>query len=68
MPRKIASSPIPETEVLVISGAVGPPFAPANIFSFCIETVTVTFDAFQLHPVLAIGEPALALAPTVVLT
>jgi len=64
---KIASSPTPETDVLVIPGAAFV-FAPPKIFSFWIDTLTVTFDAFQLHPVLAIGEPAPALAPIVLLT
>jgi hypothetical protein len=45
--------------------------APANIFSLCIETVTVTLGApvvVQLQPVFAIGEPAPMLAPTTALT
>ena len=67
---KIASSPIPEIGVLVIPGAADA-FAPANIFSLCMETVTMTLFApvvCQLHPVFAIGEPAPTLASIVVLT
>lgn len=67
---KIASSPTPETEVFVMLGTFER-FAPSNIFSFCIETVTVTLDwpvAFQLHPVLAMGEPGPTLEPTTLLT
>jgi len=67
---KIASSPTPESEVFVVLGGADD-LAAANIFSFCIETVTVTLGApvvVQLHPVLAIGVPVPTLAPTMVLT
>ena len=56
-------TPIPETAALLIPGAAFV-FAPPNIFSSWIDTLTVTFDAFQLHPVVAIGEPGPALAPS----
>ena len=70
MPIKIASSPSPEIEVFVDFGGVDD-LAAENIFSLCIETVTVTFGGpvlVQLHPVFAIGEPALTFGPTTVLT
>ena len=67
---KIASSPSPEIWVFVVSGGVDD-LAAANIFWFCIETVTVTLGTpvvVQLHPVFAIGEAAATLAPRTVLT
>ncbi|MCU1339978.1 MAG: hypothetical protein JWO19_5559 [Bryobacterales bacterium] len=69
-PMKIASSPIPDTGVLIVFGEADD-LAPANIFSLCIETVTVTLGApvvVQLQPVFAIGELAPTLASTTVLT
>ncbi len=69
-PVKIASSPSPETEVLVVLGGEDD-LAAANIFSLCMETVSITRRApvvVQLHPVFAIGEPAPTLAPILVLT
>jgi hypothetical protein len=66
----MASSPIPDIGVFVIDGA-DDAFALANIFSLCVETVTVTLGApvvVQLHPVFAIGEPAPTLPPTMLLT
>ncbi len=69
-PVKIASSPIPEIGVLVMVGAADD-LAPVNIFSVCIETVTMTCGVpldFQLQPVFPIGEPAPTLTPTMVLT
>ena len=69
-PVKIASSPSPEIGVFVVLGG-DDDLAAANIFSFCIETVTVTLGVpvvVQLHPVFAIGDPAATLAQTTVLT
>jgi hypothetical protein len=70
MPVKIASSPTPEIELFVVLGGVDD-LAAANIFSLCIETVSVTFGVpavVQLQPVFAIGEPAPTPAPIMVLT
>ena len=67
---KNASSPTPETEVVVAFGSVDD-FAPAYIFALCIETVTTTLDApvpFQLQPVVAMGTPAPTLTPSTELT
>ena len=53
------------------TGVLAPLLAPSNILSLCIDTVTVTFDLpveVQLHPVVAIGAPAVTLTPTASLT
>lgn len=64
-PVKNASSPTPET------GVLAPLFAPSNILLLGIDTVMVMFDLpveVQLHPVVAIGAPAVTLTPTALLT